>query len=172
MESPEMEMKPGDYGIHLKATDPSKLKDLSPEKLDEYYQYFSELRFEGGLEARVQAAAARMEQIRGELDRRTAKDRHSDSVGVGWKGVKWSRIAALAMIGTLAVTLLVAIRDTWFSKPRRAKTEAASPTPSLLPKLPNFASQAQVELSSTSTPLPSPTESKQPLAPETTEPTP
>ena len=62
-----MEMTPGDYGIHLKATDPDKLRDLPPEKLADYYRYFSELRFEGGLEARVQAAAARMEQIQREI---------------------------------------------------------------------------------------------------------
>lgn len=159
-----MEMKPGDYGIHLKATDPDKLEDLSPEKLAEYYQYFSELRFEGGLEARVQAADARMRQIRDELDRRIAKDRHFDSVGVGWKGVKWSRIAAFAMIGTLLVGAIELVRDTWFSKAPPANSASALPKPSLPPPLPNFASQAQVAISSTSTPSPSPVASMPPSA--------
>ena len=167
-----MEMIPGDYGIHLKATDPDTLKGLSPEKLAEYYKYFSELRFEGGLEARVQAAAARMEQIQNELDRRTAKDRQLDTLGVGWKNVKWGRIAAFAMIGTLAVGVVQLARDIWLSKPPRASFASELPPPSPRPQLPTFESQAQVGLSSISIPSPSPTVSNKPSTPALETPSP
>ena len=138
------------------ATRPSKLSEISPEEIQNYYDYFAEAHAAiRGHQDVTHAAAARMVSLRNYLDQRHIDDHHSQAQRLGRKTLFWAKVGGIAAV---VGTLVLLGQDIHISKFLPSKSSKASPTsspqaaPSALPSETPTATE-----SPSATPLESPT---------------
>ena len=150
-----------DLDFHLRATDsPDKIESLSPEALRKHRAFFQyalgKLNPDHPLALRIRE---RLDDIAHELDRHCSDERHKNT---RWDN-RWLILIgiATALIGIAAIAVAI-----WLAKTPLATSGVSTPTPYNSRIQSNFDSRTQVELTNTS--MPSPEQTPEASASEST----
>src|SRR6266481_7982724 len=79
-------------------TEPEKLRDLSPGRLESYHDRLSKIFWELQDQRQKEQCKARMREIEMIQIQKRSEHQHQESRGIGKKGLFWSRIAGVGAI--------------------------------------------------------------------------
>jgi hypothetical protein len=147
-------------------TKPEKLRSIPTiEQLEKYYNFLAQYREGGWLSDRnlEDTCADRMAAIRGEIESRRleehSKRQHGEAMSLGEQTLKtssqtlcWTKVAAVAAIVGVIVTLILGIAQIWLSNTGTSKAVRASPMSSPRTITPKSESPVPAATASISTP--------------------
>lgn len=105
----------------IQETQPDKLEDCSPEKLQDYLTYFLDAHhtFGDGMAHQIRAAEARIVYLQNEIGTRSLKiqsaDQHRKTYGLGEQTLCWTKVAAWAAIAAVVATVFFGLIQIWRS---------------------------------------------------------
>ncbi len=150
----------------IQETQPDKLADFSPEKLQSYLAYFLDAHhtFGNGMTHQIRAAEARIAYLQNEIGTRSVRTQsaaqHEQAMGQGSRILYWTKWAVA--VGVLVPILVALIAEIPFSRLLPARASQVSPTSS---------PSGQPTVAPSPTPTPVETPSVVPQASQTPSPT-
>ena len=139
----------GEIRKKLAETEPTKLDRIPTEQLIEYEQYFSGQLLSFGFDQQHQQY---QQQCRSRMDSLRREIQHRQAYGVGKKTLSWARIAGVAAIATVVVSVAALICSIYFAKLQPATSEPVQLTTSHQRPAPTAAFQEPEASSSSATP--------------------